>query len=129
MLARASLYLIDAIEQVQHNFTKRIPAIMSLPYSERLAILDLELLELRRFRFDLIYYYKVLHNLTPINPDDVFITYTPDERCRLNLPICRNQLKPQIDTCPPCFSETWMHGIHCLLPCNNRLHFLLSNKG
>jgi hypothetical protein len=86
-------YLIDAIEQVQHNFTKRIPAIMSLPYPERLAILNLELLELRRLRFDLIYYYKVLHNLTPINPDDVFITYTPDERCRLNLPYLQKPVK------------------------------------
>jgi ribonuclease P/MRP protein subunit RPP40 len=86
-------YLIDAIEQVQHNFTKRIPAIMSLPYPERLAILNLELLELRRLRFDLIYYYKVLHNLTPINPDDVFNTYTPDERCRLNLPYLQKPAK------------------------------------
>jgi hypothetical protein len=86
-------YLIDAIEQVQHNFTKRIPAIMSLPYPERLAILNLELLELRRLRFDLIYYYKVLHNLTPINPDDVFNTYTPDERCRPNLPYLQKPAK------------------------------------
>jgi hypothetical protein len=83
-------YLIDAIEQVQHNFTKRIPAIMSLPYPERLVILNLEL---RRLRFDLTYYYKVLHNLIPMNPDDVFIIYTPDQRCRLNLPYLQKPVK------------------------------------
>jgi hypothetical protein len=83
-------YLIDAIEQVQHNFTKRILAIMLLPYPERLAILDLELLKLRRLRFDLIYYYKVLHNLTSTNPDDVFITYTRAE----NGPKCFGPARP-----------------------------------
>ena len=40
------IHLIDLIENVQHNFTKCIPSLSSLPYSERLAFLDLELLEL-----------------------------------------------------------------------------------
>jgi hypothetical protein len=71
------IHLIDLVENVQRNFTKRIPSLSSLPYSERLALLDLDLLELRRLRFDLIYYFKVLHNLTPFEPSNVFIIYCP----------------------------------------------------
>ena len=62
------------------QFTKRITSLSSLPYSDRLALLDLELLELRRLRFDLIYYYKVLNYLTPFNPCDVFTIYVPAAR-------------------------------------------------
>ena len=39
---------IDLIENVQRRFTKRIPAISALDYLERLAIINLEPLELRR---------------------------------------------------------------------------------
>jgi ribonuclease P/MRP protein subunit RPP40 len=45
------IHLIDLIENVQRNFSKRIPSLSSLPYAERLALLDLKLLELRRLRF------------------------------------------------------------------------------
>ena len=71
------IHLIDLIENVQRNFTKRLPSLSSLPYTERLAHIDLDLLELRRLRFDLIYYYKVLNNLTPLDPYVVFSVYTP----------------------------------------------------
>lgn len=46
--------LLDLIENVQHKFTRPVPSLSSSPYSERLALLDRELLELRRFRFDII---------------------------------------------------------------------------
>jgi hypothetical protein len=46
------IYLIDLTGK--RNFTKRRPTLSSLPYSERHALPDLELLELRRLRFDLI---------------------------------------------------------------------------
>jgi hypothetical protein len=71
------IYLIDVIENVQRNFNKRIQSISSLPYLERLAILDLEPVELRRLKFDLIYYFKVLNHLTPFDPKDIFTIYTP----------------------------------------------------
>jgi hypothetical protein len=35
------IFLKDVIENVQRNFSKRIPSLSSLPYSERLALLDL----------------------------------------------------------------------------------------
>ena len=46
--------LIDKLELVQRRFTKRIPGFESLLYSERLSLLDLESLELRRLPADLI---------------------------------------------------------------------------
>lgn len=87
------IHLIDLVESVQRNFTKRIPSLSSLPYSERLALLDLDLLELRRLRFDLIYYFKVLHNLTPFEPSNVFIIYYPSERSRSELPYLQKPVK------------------------------------
>jgi hypothetical protein len=61
-------FLIDLIENVQRNFSKRIPSLSSLPYSERLALLDLESLELRRLRFDLIYFFESVQLSHPFQP-------------------------------------------------------------
>ena len=57
---------INGIENVQRKFTKRIPSLRHLSYPERLAALDLETLELRRLRADLVLYYKIFNNLTHI---------------------------------------------------------------
>jgi hypothetical protein len=80
------IFLIDLIEHVQRNFSKRIPSLSSLPYPERLALLDLEPLELRRLRFDLTYFFKVFNHLTPFNPSDMFLIYTPIASSRSNSP-------------------------------------------
>jgi hypothetical protein len=80
------IFLIDLIENVQCNYTKCIPSLSSLPYIERLALLDLESLELRRLRFDLIYFFKVFNHLTPFNPSDAFLIYTPIASSRSNSP-------------------------------------------
>jgi hypothetical protein len=76
--------LIDVIENVQRNFSKRIQSTLSLSYLKRLAVLDLEPLELRSLRFDLIYYFKVLNHLTPFDPKDIFTIYMPDASLRSN---------------------------------------------
>jgi hypothetical protein len=57
---------INSIEKVQRRFTKRIPSLRHLTYPERLAVLDLDSLELRRLRADLVLYYKILHNIVHI---------------------------------------------------------------
>jgi len=46
---------IDKLEKVQKVFTKRIPSLCHLPYLQRLNVLNLDTLELRRLYFDLIY--------------------------------------------------------------------------
>jgi hypothetical protein len=58
--------------QVQLHFSKRIPQLCHLPYSERLAMLDLEPLELRRLHQDLTQYFKILNGLTPLSPTSYF---------------------------------------------------------
>ena len=56
------------LERIQARFTKIIPKYRHLPYPERLRRLGIPSLEYRRLRADLIEVYKVLHNLTNINP-------------------------------------------------------------
>jgi hypothetical protein len=84
--------LVDLIEDVQRNFTKRIPSLSSMSYSERLAAIDLEPLELRRLRFDLILYYKVFNNLTPFAYDDVFITRDPPAGLRSSVRVLQKPI-------------------------------------
>ena len=55
---------INCIENVQRHFTKTIESISDLSYLERLAVLDLEPIELRRIKSDLTMYYKVYSNIS-----------------------------------------------------------------
>jgi len=73
---------IDLLERVQRRFSKRIPSLRSKPYLERLACLDIQPLEVRRLHFDLIYYYKIIHNLTPHNPNNLFSFHNPPSSSR-----------------------------------------------
>ena len=51
---------IFKIEQVQKHFTKRLNGFSSFTYFQRLQLLKLDSLELRRLRSDLIFLYKIL---------------------------------------------------------------------
>jgi hypothetical protein len=82
----SKIYLIDKIESVQRQFTKKIPTISNLSYEERLKALNLDPLELRRLRFDLIQYYKILNNLSPLKPENYFSFYFPRESSRTTEP-------------------------------------------
>ena len=55
-------HIINAFKKVQKHFGKRIPPLCNLSYSERIAVLDLELLELRILNCDLIKYHKSFHD-------------------------------------------------------------------
>jgi len=63
---------IDLIERVQRRFTKRLPGYSNYTYNERLALLNLPSLELRRLRLDLIWCYKILFGLISIDSADLF---------------------------------------------------------
>jgi hypothetical protein len=54
---------LTMIENVQRRFTKYLPGLSSLPYHQRLAKLNLESLELRRLRIDLVLLYKILFGI------------------------------------------------------------------
>jgi len=85
------VYLIDLMENVQRAFTKRVKALSQLSYIERLGIFSLESLELRRLRYDLVQYYKILNNLTPLNPAVYFNLHYPPTSARDPSPLI---LKP-----------------------------------
>ena len=63
-------------------FTKRIVSISNLSYLERLQILGLVPLELRRLHFDLIQYYKIFNNMTSLNQSDYFTHHHPSSFSR-----------------------------------------------
>jgi hypothetical protein len=73
------------------SLSEEMAQMKQLTYAERLAVLNLETLELRRLRFDLIFNYKVFSHLTPFDPDVVFTIYSPPSCLRSNEPFI---LKP-----------------------------------
>jgi hypothetical protein len=82
MLNSCLLRLISSTENGQRTFSERIPSISSLPYTERQLLLDLEVLQLRRLSFVLIYYKNVMNHLTFFDPSDVLVVYLPDARSK-----------------------------------------------
>ena len=68
---------IDRIESVQRSFTRRIYGLEDLSYWDRLAICQLEPLELRRIKRDLLLLYKMRHRLVKLNFYD-FFRYAPN---------------------------------------------------
>lgn len=63
---------IILVERVLRNFTRRFPGLRELTYSQRLKRLDLLSLEEQRLRVDLIYTYRIIHNLIDLNFDEFF---------------------------------------------------------
>ena len=61
------VYLVELIEYVQHNFTKRLHGLNDVSYVNRLHICTLESLELRRIHNDLIFVFKILNGLVDVN--------------------------------------------------------------
>ena len=60
------------LERVQRNFTKRIPGLYNISYTNRLQRLNINTLELRRIHLDLIFTYKVLHNKLQLDSNNLF---------------------------------------------------------
>jgi len=65
----------------------------NLPYIERIGIFNLEPLEVIRLRNDLVQYYKILNNLTPLKPADYFILHYPLASARDPSPIIVKPLR------------------------------------
>ena len=52
---------------------KKAYGLKGFDYQERLFILNLESLEVRRLHFDLAMYFKIIHKLVDLNFDDFFV--------------------------------------------------------
>ena len=63
---------IDLIEKTQRRYTKFLPGLWNVPYLERLIILDLDSLEVRRKALDLLLVYKIIHRLVDLEFDSLF---------------------------------------------------------
>ena len=63
---------IRKLESVQRLFTKRLRGLKGMPYPERLKCLNAESLEVRRIKFDLSLYFKILHEFVDIDSENLF---------------------------------------------------------
>jgi len=71
---------IEKLESVQRHFTKRIAGLWDMDYNARLKALDLESLELRRLRADLIITYKIVLGYIDTDPNNFFRVMPDNDR-------------------------------------------------
>jgi len=64
---------IKLVEKVQRRFTKRFPGLEELSYEQRMDVLGLESLEIRRLKFDLVNVFKIIHGLIPVEMENYFM--------------------------------------------------------
>ena len=67
-----SVGLIRKIESVQRRLTKRFPCCKHMTYNDRLVKLNIDSLDLRRLRLDLVYVYKIMFGLVATDISDYF---------------------------------------------------------
>jgi len=60
------------MENVQRRFTQRLKGLSALSYDDRLKLLNLERLEIRRLRFDLLCCYKIIFGFMHIDREAFF---------------------------------------------------------
>ena len=97
---------IKQIESVQRKFTKRLPGYSTLSYEERLLRLDINSLEMRRLRQDLLLTYKIIFNLAGGAAYNMFtLTNTLYSTCTRGHPYKLYLHNSRIDTRKYFFSE------------------------
>ena len=94
---------ITKIEKVQRNFTRRLPGFGELSYGERLDRLNLEYLEERRIRFDLVEVFKIIKGFSVLKFLD-FFEYKADARTRGHRCQLRLRSVPRLEICKHFFA-------------------------
>ena len=87
---------INAIERVQKYFTRKLYCMQELVYLDRLAVLNLDSLEMRRLKLDLRMYYKIIHNDVALSADYYF--HFDDRELNTRFYDPSNLLKPFLRT-------------------------------
>ena len=64
--------LIELLESVQRRFSKCLYGCQTLCYRDRLKFLNIESLEVRRLRFDLVLTYKIIFGLIDLDRSNIF---------------------------------------------------------
>ena len=87
------LYLIQKVERVQKYFTRRALHGTGLHYKERLQVLNLESLEIRRIKSDIKLCFKIVNGLCDLDPSEFFellpqSSVTRGHSMKLIKPIC-----------------------------------------
>jgi len=89
------------INEIRSAVYGRLHGLRDLPYTERLTLLNLHSLEVRRLHFDLILCYRIVFGLVRVNKDDFFQgdrgTFERRQNgdaafCEITLDICLFQL-------------------------------------
>jgi len=89
---------IELIERVQRRFTKRLRGLEELSYADRLLLLgEVETLELRRLKIDLIMIYKIINGLIALDFAQFFglnnYNCTRGNDYKLLKPVCNNNVR------------------------------------
>ena len=95
--------LINEIESVQRAFTKRLPGLKQLTYTERLTFLKLKSLEHRRLISDLILCFKIVRGFTSVGINEMFIpsrnTSSRGHSFRLEVPLAKCNTRNHFFAC------------------------------
>ena len=121
----SQINLINTLEAVQRKFTKRIPGLSDITYSERLKILNLLSLEHRRLQFDLVTCFKIVHTHLCLEAID-FFTFSPNNRSRghpyrLIVPLVKSNIKKHFFSCR--VVHPWNSLPSTLVTNSNIIHF------
>ena len=123
---------IELLESVQRNFTKRLPNLKHLSYSDRLRLLKLRSLEERRLLLDLIFCFNTLHGFNNLNPSDIgFVVSSLSTRGNsLKLSILHSNVTPRANFISCRIAPVWNYlpdeVVQCTKPCQfkRKLHLL-----
>ena len=100
---------IEALESVQRRFTSRLPGLGSLGYLPRLIACNLEPLELRRIKADLVFMYKIMHGLVDVPVHALFtllpVSSTRSHSQRVSVPLPRTVTRA--NTFAPRICKIW----------------------
>ena len=64
---------IRRVESVRRKFTKRLPGYRDLSYADRRKLLELDTLEQRRLKSDLVMCYKIVFGLVKLEFSEFFV--------------------------------------------------------